>query len=211
MPANTGHFQFAASTMRRAKDDGGSLCFAFIQYDLAPASRYPSQISQCVEMLQYTLQTLGKGPSNIILVGDSAGGTLVMSVMSHLLHPHAGVNPIKLTGPLKAAAIFSPWVNLEMTGSSVLQNQNQDPVSPGVMRGWARDYLGSAPFDYYNQPLLAPPEWWRGMPVEQLLITGAAREMLADDLVQFSETMKVCGASPPGFEYALLTYSPDST
>jgi hypothetical protein len=29
------------------------------------------------------------------------------------------------------------------------------------------------------------------MLVEQLLITGAAREMLADDLITFAETMKV--------------------
>lgn len=190
MPGNTGHFDFAASTMRRAKESGQSLCFAFIQYNLAPGSRYPSQLSQCVEMLQYTLQTLGKEPSNIILAGDSAGGSLVMSVISHLLHPHPEVHPITLTGQLKAAVVFSPWVNLTMEGSSVLQNRTQDPVSPEVMKGWTRDYLGSAPFDYYNQPILAPPEWWSGMPVNQLLITGAAREMLADDIVQFSETIK---------------------
>jgi acetyl esterase/lipase len=134
MPAGTGHFEFAAKTMRQAEEGGKSLCFAFIQHGLAPANQYPSQLSQCVEVLQYTLQTLGKDPSKVILVGDSAGGTLVMSMISHLLHPHPGVSPVKLATPLRAAALFSPWINLEMTGSAVLQNQIQDPVSPEVMR-----------------------------------------------------------------------------
>jgi acetyl esterase/lipase len=191
MPANKGHFEFAASILRRAEVDGKSFCFAFIQYDLAPGNQYPSQISQCIEMLRYAIYTLGKDPSNIIFAGDSAGGTLVMSVLSHLLHPHPQIRPIKLQSPLKAAVIFSPWVNLEMTGGTVLQNQIQDPVSADVMRGWARSYLGTAPLDNYNQPIIAPREWWQGLPVENLLITGAAREMLADDLVTFSETMKV--------------------
>lgn len=190
MPANTGHFEFAAKTMRKADECGKSLCFAFVQYGLAPANQYPSQLSQCVEVLQYTLQTLGQDPSKIILVGDSAGGTLVMSMISHLLHPHPEVSPVKLATPLKAAALFSPWINIEMTGSSVLQNQIQDPVSPEVMRSWGENYLGSSPLDYYNQPILAPAQWWHGMPVEQLLITGASREMLVDDLVTFTGTIK---------------------
>jgi acetyl esterase/lipase len=100
MPAGTGHFEFAAKTMRQAEEGGKSLCFAFIQHGLAPANQYPSQLSQCVEVLQYTLQTLGKDPSKVILAGDSAGGTLVMSVISHLLHPHPGVSPVKLATPL---------------------------------------------------------------------------------------------------------------
>ncbi|KAE9366753.1 alpha/beta-hydrolase [Stipitochalara longipes BDJ] len=190
MPANTGHFEFAASMVKRAEEDGKSLCFAFVQYDLAPHGKYPSQISQCVEMLRYALQTLHKDPSNIILVGDSAGGTLVMSVISHILHPQPNIKPVILTAPLKAAAVFSPWVNLCMDGGSVLTNQMQDPVTVEVMKGWADNYLGAAPLDFYNQPRIAISEWWRGMPVEQLLITGAAREMLADDLVTFAETMK---------------------
>ena len=135
MPANTGHFEFAASTVRRAEQDGKSLCFVFVQYGLAPRDKYPSQISQCVEMLQYTLQTVHKNPSNIILAGDSAGGTLVMSVISHILHPHPNISPVVLTAPLKAAAVFSPWINLRMDGGSVLKNQMQDPVTVEVLRG----------------------------------------------------------------------------
>jgi acetyl esterase/lipase len=192
MPANTGHFELAASTIRRAEKEGKSLCFAFIQYDLAPHNKYPCQLSQCVEMLQYTLHTLQKDPSNVILAGDSAGGTLVLSILSHILHPHPNIEPVTLTASLKAAAVFSPWVNLRMDGHSVLKNQRQDPVTVEVMKDWAKNYLGTAPHDFYNQPCNAPSEWWRGMPVEQLLITGAAREMLADDLFTFAETIKAC-------------------
>jgi acetyl esterase/lipase len=191
MPANSGHFEFAAAIVRNADINGKSISFAFVQYGLAPEAQYPSQLSQCVEVLDYTLKTLGKQPSKVMLAGDSAGGNLVMGVISHLLHPHPDIKPVELTSPLKAAIIFSPWVNLEMNSASVLENRMQDPVSPEVMRSWAREYMGKAPLDYYNQPSIAPSAWWRGMPVGQLLITGAAREMLADDLTRFSETMKV--------------------
>lgn len=191
MPANSGHFEFAAAIVRKAEMDGKSLSFAFVQYDLAPVAQYPTQMSQCVELLRYTLNNLGKEPSKVMLAGDSAWGHLVMSVISHLLHPHPDINPVELTSPLKAAIIFSPWVNFDMKSVSVLENQMQDPVSLEVMRTWARDYLGTAPLDHYNQPSIASYEWWRGMPVEQLLVTGAAREMLADDLTSFSEMMKV--------------------
>ena len=162
-----------------------------MQYELAPHSKYPSQISLCIEVLQYTPQTLQKNPSKITLAGDSAGGTLVMSVISHILHPRPNIKYVTLSAPLKAAAIFSPWVNIRMDGTSVMKNHRQDPVTVEVMKGWAQKYLGKAPLDFYSQPCIAPSEWWRGMPAEQLLITDAAREMLADDLVTFLETMKV--------------------
>ena len=51
------------------------------------------------------------------------------------------------------------------------------------MRTWTRDYLGTTPLDYYNQPSITPYEWWRGMPVERLLVTGAAQEMLAETIL----------------------------
>lgn len=75
MPANSDHFEFAAAIVRKAETDGKSLSFAFIQYDLAPEAKYPSQMSQCVELLRYTLNTLAKEPSKVMLAGDSAGVT----------------------------------------------------------------------------------------------------------------------------------------
>jgi acetyl esterase/lipase len=105
MPANSGHFEFAAAILRKAETKGKSLSFAFLQYDLAPKTKYPSQMSQCVELLRYTLNTLAKEPSKVMLAGDSAGGNLVMGVISHLLHPHPDIDPIELTSPLKAAIV----------------------------------------------------------------------------------------------------------
>jgi hypothetical protein len=54
-----------------------------------------------------------------------------------------------------------------------------------------RDYFGQAPLDNYNQPGIAPAEWWSGLPVQQVLITGGAREMLAEDIARLGEKMKV--------------------
>jgi len=94
----------------------------------------------------------------------------VLGVISHILHPHPDINPLSLSSLLKVAVIFSPWVYLEMKVSSVLENRLQDPVSPETMRGWTQDYLGTAPLDNYNQPIIALLEWWHGIPVEELLV-----------------------------------------
>lgn len=40
--------------------------------------------------------------------------------------------------------------------------------------------------DEYNQPIMAPLEWWRGLPVEEVLIVAGKDEILVDDVVEFA-------------------------
>jgi len=191
LSAGQAQLELGASTVRKAEAEGKSLSVLVVQYSLSPTYQYPTQISQCVEALDYILNTLGKDPSKVIMLGDSAGGTTVMSVFSHILHPHPDIKPLKLASPLKSAVALSPWLDFEMSSSWILDNQLQDPVAPDVMRSWARDYLGDAPLDNYNQPALAPAEWWAKLPAEHLLITGGKREMLAEAIAVFGEKVKV--------------------
>ena len=77
---------------------------------------------------------LYKLPSNIIFVGGSAGGTLVMSVLSHILNPQHNLNPLILTAALKSAADFSLWINLYMESGSAFKNQMGNSITAKVMR-----------------------------------------------------------------------------
>lgn len=52
-------------------------------------------------------------------------------------------------------------------------------------------YLGEAPLDNYNQPGIAPAEWWRRIPVKQILITGGAKEVFVEEIARFAEKLKV--------------------
>jgi hypothetical protein len=40
--------------------------------------------------------------------------------------------------------------------------------------------------DEYNQPIMAPLEWWAGMPVEEVLVVAGKDEILVDDVVEFA-------------------------
>jgi acetyl esterase/lipase len=193
------HFDLLASTAAKVEAAGRSVSCAIVQYNLTPTSQYPTQISQSVEALHYLINILGKGPSEVILAGDSAGGLLVMGVLSHLLHPHAEIKRVELPSPLKGVILLSPWVDFEMNSPSALENRMQDPASAPVLRGWIEAYLGGAPLDNYNQPGLAPAEWWNGIPVKQILIIGGAKEVFAEEIAKFGEKVKVSFFRPSHF------------
>lgn len=46
----------------------------------------------------------------IIIGGDSAGGNLTLSVLSHLMHPRSDVQEYKLTEPFRGTMLISPWI-----------------------------------------------------------------------------------------------------
>ncbi|VDC03389.1 unnamed protein product [Peniophora sp. CBMAI 1063] len=78
---------------------------------LAPKASFPSQLRQAIAALAYLLAQ-GTKASNIVLVGDSAGGNLILQLVSHILHPMAGLPPPPiLSKPLAAIVLVSPWTS----------------------------------------------------------------------------------------------------
>ena len=59
---------------------------------------FPVRLKQAMLSIQHLL-TLGFEPKNIQLVGDSAGGTLIHQVFSHILHTVEGVPKLTLASP----------------------------------------------------------------------------------------------------------------
>lgn len=101
MPCSDAHFEFGTSLMAAAEKEGKEIAVLFLQYDLAPAAQYPRQLEQAVELLRYATTTLQRAPEKIMLMGDSAGGNMVLGVLSHLMHPQPKIQPLKLGGTLK--------------------------------------------------------------------------------------------------------------
>jgi epsilon-lactone hydrolase len=75
-------------------------------------------------------------PRNIVIVGDSAGGGLALS-LAHLLRD--------MNGPAPAAIVlFSPWLDVGVDGSDQLALERRDPVLTieflrAAGRMWAKD------------------------------------------------------------------------
>ena len=130
----------------------------------------------------------------IILCGDSAGGNLVLGLLSHLLHPHPSIPPLKLPQPLLGAALISPWGSFKTAASSYQRNRYKDSIDGSVLRKWSAYFMDDAAADNYNQPFRAPGSWWKELnsTVKDVIITAGADEVIVDDIQAFAEKLKVC-------------------
>ncbi|KAG9231858.1 prolyl oligopeptidase-like protein [Amylocarpus encephaloides] len=170
----------------------------FLSYDLAPSSPYPRQLTQAAHLLSHILTTLRISPSNILLTGDSAGANLVTALLSHITHPHPSpsIPRINLHGEkLLGALLISPWIQFTFTHASIKKNEYKDCVSPPAASMWSTAFLASphphtSNSDYYNQPSTAPPSFFTGWPVSNLLIVGGEEEVLIDSITEFAEKLK---------------------
>jgi acetyl esterase/lipase len=78
----------------------------------------------------------------IILAGDSAGGHMALSLISHLLHPHSDVSKVELSEPLAGVILVSPWVKFATDDDSVKRNMTSDYVTAAAATRWSNAYLG---------------------------------------------------------------------
>ena len=189
MPGSAGHFSLVSGFVSAATAAGKSLAILVLQYDLAPAHRYPHQLTQCVELLRYVVTDLQKSPDQVIIGGDSAGGNMVFGIFSHLLHPHPAIRPLKLSAPIRAAFAASPVASF----NTEFSNELQDPAPVSTIKVWMRNYLGPGAADRWNEPVKTDVAWWNGMDkvVKEVLITIADNEMMAADTKRFAATLKV--------------------
>lgn len=170
----------------------------FLSYDLAPAVKYPRQLQQAASLLTHVLNVMHKSPANIVIAGDSAGGNLVLSLMSHLSHPHPSkeipVIPITLSAPLKAIVLMSPWVDFRITTDSFTRNATKDCLSQTGGQKWSNAFMGQKPphpnADNYNQPIQAPASWWEGLKAEEVLVVGGKDEVLLDGIEEWVGTLQ---------------------
>lgn len=88
----------------------------------------------------------------------------------------------------------SPWVSFSGTSKAFRENEAKDFFSPHASFQWSTAFLGDSPphkssTNSYNQPLNAPPEWWKDLPVKDVLILAGKGENLSDDIVEFASQL----------------------
>jgi epsilon-lactone hydrolase len=152
-----------------------------LNYRLAPAHPFPAAIEDASAAYRWLLE-LGHQPSQIAIVGDSAGAGLALAAMITIRDEGL---------PLPACvACLSPWVDLALTGASMESKSDEDPiVSRGMLLGWGKLYLGeSDPTTPLASPLYAD---LRGLP--PMLIQIGSAEVLLDDATRLAERALAAG------------------
>ena len=151
------------------------------EYRLAPEHPHPAAVEDAVAAWRWLLDQ-GGDPGRLAIAGDSAGGGLAIATM--VAARDAGL-------PLpSAAAVLSPWVDLEGLGESLRTRADLDPVleASGVGREGAVYLGGLDPRTPLAAPMYAD---LHGMP--PLLIHVGDHEILRDDAVRLAERARADG------------------
>ena len=151
-------------------------------YRLAPEHRYPAALDDALRAYRYLLESRGVSPSQLVVIGDSAGGGLALSLLLAVREQHL---------PMPAALVtFSPWADLSASGASLDENTDSCAMFAGdTIRRAAEFYLGDHdPFDPLLSPVYAdlhdfPP----------MLVHASCDEVLRDDAVRVVERARDAG------------------
>jgi monoterpene epsilon-lactone hydrolase len=146
-----------------------------VAYRLAPEFVFPSAVRDGIDVYRQLLRK-GRSPGSIVLAGDGAGGGLAFSVA--LAIRNAAL-------PLPAGiATMSPWVDLSLSGWSVLRNLKADAtLNWELLFVSARHYLqGTNPSDPYASPVFAS---FKDLP--PIVVHAGGSELLRDDASRLAD------------------------
>ncbi|MTI79640.1 MAG: alpha/beta hydrolase [Firmicutes bacterium] len=160
--------------------EGSGVSMLLFEHRLAPEHPYPAALEDSVTAYRWLL---GQGilPSDIMIVGESAGGGLCLATLLALRDQ--GI-------PLPAAAVaLSPWTDLKLTGDSHRTKAKVCLSPKGMSTVCSKYYVGdNDPCLPWISPLYGD---LHGLP--PILIYVGEYETLLDDSVRFAEKAKAAG------------------
>jgi len=184
--------------------DGLDVGVAILDFTPFPEANFPIPLIQTVSAIQY-LFSRGIKPSNIILMGDSAGANLALQVLLHILHPLPEV-PALFSSPMEdsesrfaGAYLMSPWSTLlpreNYSQKSYEENATWDVIPPGKLVESGSAILSGIEDGHlpYIDSYFAPPDWYDNMGtiVKKVLITAGRHECLREDIIQFGKKVEM--------------------
>jgi epsilon-lactone hydrolase len=155
-----------------------------VDYRLAPEHPFPAAVEDSIEAYRGLLDA-GRLASTLALMGDSAGGGLVLSCL--IASRRAG-----LPQPASAVAL-SAWADLTLETDSHRRCAGTDPfIDTAMLQRAAQHYLaGVDPKETLASPAHAAADELAGL--APLLLQAAANEVLADDSATVAERIAAAG------------------
>jgi acetyl esterase/lipase len=148
-----------------------------LEYTLAPEARFPGQLNEALSSLTY----LSKMNVPIFLMGDSAGGNLVLAVLQK-------IQKTALASRIKGAILVSPWVNTQLPPKSAVKNQEFDFVDVPQLERHLQHFL---PADESHQnPLISPVSCDNMEGFPPMFVHYGGVEIFAEDIEDLISTAK---------------------
>jgi monoterpene epsilon-lactone hydrolase len=140
------------------------------EYRLAPEHPFPAAAEDVLAVWRWLRDEQGQAAESIVLCGDSAGGALVMGLLTTVRDAGEELPA--------AAALLSPVSDLTTSGASMTERADEDPIfTPEMIRGVAAVYLaGADPRTPLASPLFAQ---LKGLP--PLMVQVGSAELLLSD------------------------------
>ena len=114
-----------------------------LDYSLVPEARYPTQLQQMAHAYEYLLS---KTPADkIVIAGDSAGASLLLPFLLHIVRPCPELETTSHPLPTPAAVILiSPWCHIDCrrTPSSSAKVADEDYLDTTMLDEYSRLYTG---------------------------------------------------------------------
>jgi len=159
---------------------GSGIRILMFDHRLAPEDPFPAALNDTVTAYQWLL-TQGISPSNIMIVGDSAGGGLCLATLLALRDQ--GI-------PLPVAAVaISPWTDLALTGDSYKTKLEASIDPPGMSMVCSKYYVGE---NDTRHPWISPL-FGDLHKLPPLFISVGTNETMLDDSTHFAEKAKAAG------------------
>ena len=149
-----------------------------LEYDLVPDQTWPTQAIQTMTGYRYVLSLVSGDASRVCVAGDSAGGTLVLSLLLSLAKD-------KESETLRPgyATLFSPWVTLISEND---RDTRSDFLNTDSLHLYASQYARTP--ENLNNPIVSPGcctdlSWWRkAAPTNGFYITYGSEEVFGPEI-----------------------------
>ena len=152
-------------------------------YRLAPEHPYPAAPDDCLAGYRWLLED-GASPSNIVMVGDSAGGCLSLVTLQRIQEEEL---------PMPACTVLlSPLADLTMSGETFISNERKDPMF--TMQALLLMRNAYATEQAVTEPAASPLFGeFTGLPPLKILVGGT--EMLLSDSLRVADRARDSGVA----------------
>lgn len=186
------YMEFLMAWMALLKDAGHpNPAVLAMDYTLVPSASYPTQVQEALDGYKHALTLVDA--SRIVVSGDSAGGTLVLSLMLCL-------TMTKVAKPA-LAALISPWTTLISDNNA---NTASDYLNGETLTQYGKQYIGSlaqaddakvSPGDCKDLAL-----WRRAAPSKGMYFIYGTEEVLAPEIRNTISTLKKADVNVASYE-----------